>query len=267
MSRRSAVLLLSILYIPPLGVLDIVTGSDLSLLVLYLVPIAACAWFAGPWEAGGVAVLALGMWFTAQLAFPTHVDLPPAALIAWGSVEKAIVFSCLIALVARTRKLLEGERSKAVTDYVTGLPNRRAFNSALAACLAGGKGFSLAFMELEGLEDLRLDRGEAFVDALLRIMASVCRRTVPGYRYSDDRFAALLPGGDGVAAAKRMSALTEALSKEVLEAKEIDVLFKVGIAACADCGKVSASQVLRFLEGAMINLHGREGNQVEAFPI
>jgi GGDEF domain-containing protein len=266
MTRKSSVVLLSVLYIPPLGILDIVTGADLSLLVLYLVPIAACAWFAGPLEAIGVGTLALAGWMTAQLAFPTHVDLSPAALLAWGSVEKVLVFSALIALVAKQRRLLDSEHSKALTDYVTGLPNRRAFNTALAAAKEGGKPFCLAFMELEGLEDLYLDRGEAFVDSLLKAMASLCRKAVPGFRYSDDRFAALLAGLDGSAAVKRMSDLTDALSEEVLERKEVRLLFKVGIAVCANCGKVSAPQILRFLAGAMINLHGREGDRVEAFP-
>lgn len=265
MSRKAVVVLLSILYVPPLGVLDIVTGADLSLLVLYLVPVAACAWYAGPREAVGVAALALAVWIAAQIAFTTEVDLSPSALLAWGSVEKVVVFAALIALVVRTRRLLDAERSRALTDYTTGLPNRRAFNSALDRAKEAGKPFCLAFMELSGLEDLYLDRGEAFVESLLKIMASVCRRMVPGFRYSDDRFAAILREADGPAAIERMSALTDALAKDVLEQKGIDLQFKVGIAYCGDAGQVAVPQLLRFLAGGMINLHGREGDQLEAF--
>jgi len=136
MSKKRLAILLSILYLSPICLLDIVTGSDLSLLVLYLLPVGACAYYAGMGSAMGISAL--------------H-------------------------------------------DPVTGLLNRRAFNSALLGSLEAAQGFCLALMEIEGLEDIYLDRGEAFVDALLKRMAGILRARAVGYRYSDQRFAFLMP--------------------------------------------------------------------------
>jgi len=264
-NRRVLVVVLSCLYLPPLGVLDIVSGSDLSLLVLYLVPIAATTWWAGASEALGVSVLAFVVWLFAALAFPNHVDLPPSALIIWSGLEKVAVFTGTLLLVTRVRRLLDAEHKRALTDFVTGLPNRRAFNAAVETAKARARPFSLVFMELGGLEDLYLDKGEAYVEALLREMASVSRRRLPGFRYADDRLAVLLPEVDGPTAVKRLSALMEALDKEVLGRRGLDLAYKVGIAFCEKSAEVSLPHLVRFLEGAMVNLHGREGDQLEFF--
>ena len=241
------------------------SGSDLSLLVLYMVPVGACSWYAGKWVAVGMSALALAAWIVAQVAFPSHVDIPDAALVAWGIVEKIVVFGILIGLIVRVKKLIADERTRANTDYITGLPNRRAFNAKLVQAKEGGKAFSLVFMELGGLDDTYLDYGEAFVESLLREMAVICRRILPGYRYSDDRFATILAEVSGPAAVKRVEALMAALKTEVFERRRLDLRFKVGIASCADCEKLSLPALLRFLEGGMVNLHGREGHRLEFF--
>jgi GGDEF domain-containing protein len=265
MNRRNLAILLSILYIPPLSYADIGTGADLSLMVFYLIPIGACAWFAGTIPAIGAAVLAFVAWTIAQVAVPGDIDISPAFILVWGAVEKMLVFSGLILLVIRIRKLIAAERARALTDYATGLPNRRAFNAALVRAKAAGEPFSLAFLELEGLDALYSDRGEDFVDAILKQMAKVCRKLAPGYRYSDERFAALMPGLDGSAGASRMDALMERLVSDVLRPKGLDFRFKIAVAYCPEAAKLAIPQLLRFLAGAMINLHEREGNLVEHF--
>ncbi|MEI6874250.1 MAG: GGDEF domain-containing protein [Spirochaetota bacterium] len=265
MNRKTLAVLLSVLYIPPLGILDVVTGSELSLLVLYLVPVAACAWFAGRATALAVGLLALVTWVIAEIAFPTHIDLPESALIIWGGLEKLLVFSALILLVLRIKENLEVERNRAMSDFVTGLPNRLAFMAGMARVMKGGKPFSLVFMELGGLEDLYLDRGETFVEGLLKEIAATCKKILPGFRYSDDRFAAILSEVNGPTAVKRMSGLMETISDDILRNRKLDLRFKIGIAYCEDCSKVSIPHLIRFLAGGMTHLHGKDGDQLEFF--
>jgi GGDEF domain-containing protein len=265
MSRKNLAIVLSFLYLPPLCLLDIMTGSDLSLLVLYLLPIGACAYYGGKAPAIGISALALAAWVLADFVMPNDVDLPRSTLLVLGTIEKAVVFAVLIVLVLKMKSYIDAERSRALHDPVTGLLNRRAFDSDLARAIAAAEPFCLAFMEVEGLEELYLDRGEAFVDSLLKRMAAVCRVLAPGYRYSDQRFAAIMPGLGGEDASKRMSSLAAELGQVASGSAALVLVFKVGIAHCGEAGTVSPPQLVRRLQGCMIHLHGKAGDQVEAF--
>lgn len=266
MKRSRAALLLSLLYIPPLGVVDSITGSDLSLLVLYLVPIAASTWYAGLAEGIAISLVALATWVTADLLFPSHVDLPRQLLLVWGIAEKTIIFGLVVSLVLRLRNLLELERRRAFTDPVTGLPNRRAFNRSLGDTKTRGAPFSLVFMELDGLDDLFNEHGDTWTESLLREIAAVSKRFVSGFRYTDERFAAILPEVGGTTAVRRMGALMDAVTREALESKGLSSLhFKIGIAYCEAPAATSLSHLVRFLADGVRELRGKEGDRLEFF--
>ncbi|MGO8694679.1 MAG: GGDEF domain-containing protein [Rectinemataceae bacterium] len=265
MNRKHVLLALSFLLIPPIGLLDQITGSDLSLIAFYFIPLVLASWYGGLAYGGAAAFLAIVTWVLSNIAFPTHVDLPRAVMLIWGVAEKAIFFALVTATVWKLHTLLDREKYQAMTDFVTRLPNRRAFAAAIVRIIGEAQPFSLAFMELDGLEDIYLDRGELFVDRLLFEMASAGRELVLGYRYSDQRFAALFPETSGSTAVKKMSALMAMLDRDVLETRALDLKFKIGIAYCQNASQVSVPHLIRFLAGSMIFLHGREGDQLEFF--
>jgi diguanylate cyclase (GGDEF)-like protein len=89
-----------------------------------------------------------------------------------------------------------------VTDAVTGLGNRRAFDERIAAELTRnrryGHSFSLALVDLEGVETA-IDRlGQAAGDDALREVARILnthtRAIDAGFRVSADDFAIVMPG-------------------------------------------------------------------------
>lgn len=265
MEKKTALIVLSFFLVAPIGLIDQVTGSDLSLIAFYFVPLALAAWFGGPVMGGIVGALSIVAWVLSNVAFPSHVDLPPAAMLAWGVGEKAVFFALVVAVATKLHALLEREHRQASVDFVTGLPNRRSFIRAMQLTLAADRPFSLAFMEIDGLEDIYLDRGELFVDRLLSEMAATCRGLVEGFRYSDQRFVALFPELSGPTAVHRMSELMSALDREVLEAKGLELKFKTAIAYCEDSAKVSLPHLIRFLAAHMAVLRSKGGDQLEFF--
>lgn len=264
MDRKHWFIVLCFLIIPPIGLIDQVTGTDLSLIPFYFPPLVAISWYGGLGAGIIGTIVASATWAVANIAFPSQTDLPQAAMIGWSLIEKLIFFSLVASAVVKLHDLLDRESRRAMTDYVTALPNRRAFTAAMRETLAIQLPFSLAFVELDGLEDLYLDRGEIFVDRLLAEMAKVCRR-LRCYRYSDRRLAVILPEIDGPTAVKRMSSLMEALDGEVLGGRGLGIKFKVGIAFCQDSSKISIPALLRFLAGRMVYLHEKSGDQLEFF--
>lgn len=256
-------LALFFLLIPPIGLLDEVSGLGISLLPIYFIPIVLSSWFGGPAFGGAAAFLTIITWVISNIAFPNHTQLPMAVQLAWGTVEKAILFTLVTFAATKLHSLLDREKQRSLTDFVTDLPNRRAFMRALERTIGEAGPFSLAFMELDGMEDLYLDRGELFAEGLLFDIASVCSDRVQGFRYSDQRFAVLFPETSGPAAAKRMSGLMTALNRDVLGARELDLRLKVGIAYCEEGTQVSIPLLLRFLAGTMRFPRAEEGEHLD----
>jgi GGDEF domain-containing protein len=264
MRTKSFILLLSFLIVPGIGLIDQVSGDDISLIVLYLVPIALASWYGRALWGSAVALLAVGSWTVANIAFPTHVDLDPAVQRSFELAEKAIFFALAVAAASRLRANVEAEKRKGLTDFATGLPNRRAFAADLAGLQAGGGSLNVGFMDLAGVEELYLDRGETFVEALLKATADLARAVAATYRFGDERLA-FIAAGDPQAAAEGMRRLAARLEAEVYAPRGLSLRLKVGIAHCRDSRPVEAQALRKFLEGSMIFLRGQEGTQVELF--
>jgi GGDEF domain-containing protein len=265
MNKKAVLIVLSFLIIPSIGLLDQVTGEDLSLIVLYLVPISLASWSGGAIWGSLAGALAIASWATANLAFPVRVDLDPTFQNSWELAEKAIFFALAALTTAKLRGLMDAERKKGLTDFTTGLPNRRAFVSDLAAAQAEGGSLDVGFIELEGLENLYLEQGEAYVEALLKATAAMARGVVPTYRFGDERLAFILKGASNQLATDAGRKLAERIESETLSPKGLSLKPKIGIAHCRDSASIAPQALRKFLEGSMIFLRGKPGTQVENF--
>ncbi len=96
----------------------------------------------------------------------------------------------------------------ALTDGLTGLPNRRAFMEALSQSIArqrrDSQPFSVLYLDLDGFKQINDQHGHAGGDRVLTEVADVLRssvrRTDTAARIGGDEFAIVLVGGDGAEA-------------------------------------------------------------------
>jgi len=265
MNKKTVLIIISLLIIPGIGLLDQVSGEDLSLIVLYLVPIAFASWFGGAIWGSIAGILAIASWTMANLAFPVRVDLDPTFEHSWELAEKAVFFALAVITMTKLRALVDAEKRKGLTDFTTGLPNRRAFASDLAAAQAEEGSLDVGFIELEGLENLYLEHGEAYVEALLKAIAAMARSVVPTYRFGDERLAFILKGLSDQRATDAGRKLAERIESETLNPKGLSLKLKIGIAHCGDSASIAPQALRKFLEGSMIFLRGKPGTQVENF--
>jgi len=106
--------------------------------------------------------------------------------------------------VTRLRKHLEAVRIEAMTDGLTHLPNRRAFDQALERALkaadAKGETLSLAVIDIDHFKSFNDTWGHQTGDQVLRYVASVIARAGEGVRtaarFGGEEFALILPGDD-----------------------------------------------------------------------
>ena len=118
------------------------------------------------------------------------------------------------------RRAMHRMRDMAMTDGLTGLPNRSAMMAALDAAMAQRRGFTLLFIDLDGFKQVNDLLGHAAGDAVLKRVAEVLRQALrPGdavARLGGDEFCVLLTDA---AEAERLGerlrqALVERLARE-----------------------------------------------------
>jgi diguanylate cyclase (GGDEF)-like protein len=113
---------------------------------------------------------------------------------------------------SKTDEALQVASTAASTDYLTKLPNRRAFVASLMSRLAAaeeGAGFCLAVVDLDQFKFVNDSFGHSAGDELLNILAGRLSSAVPEIdlvaRLGGDEFAMILSGADNVLEADQLA--------------------------------------------------------------
>jgi len=130
---------------------------------------------------------------------------------------------------------LDDERSLSRVDFLTGIPNRRAFYEAVereaSRCKRYRRPFTLVYLDVDNFKTVNNDRGHEEGDRLLRSVAAklrkVTRQTDTVARLGGDEFAILLCESDVEAAVVATKGIERALIKLVQE-QSWDVSFSIG---------------------------------------
>jgi diguanylate cyclase len=116
------------------------------------------------------------------------------------------------------RAALEQAHEAAMTDALTGLPNRRAFGLALAGALTRPGPLSVALLDIDHFKKINDTQGHPAGDAVLRTLAECIgdwlRETDHAARIGGEEFAVLLPRVTGEEAAQLADKLRRAVAAE-----------------------------------------------------
>ena len=172
----------------------------------YYLSIAFAAMAGGVGVGAGAGLVATSL-YAAGVLINEHV--PSRELLTTGTLTRGITYVTIGALIgwiaSRNRLMVSELRVLAERDVLTGLPNTRAFESAITRRFAAGTPFALLVADMDALKDFNREEGfTAGNDALRRLADRLASSLGPDddvARVGSDEFAILasVQSSDGAA--------------------------------------------------------------------
>lgn len=158
----------------------------------------------------------------------------------------------------RIRRELETERSRALTDDLTGLANRRLFLDLLNQCVnqhsIDESPFALAYIDLDNFKAINDSQGHQAGDKLLQRIASIMQQACRGNdtlaRLGGDEFALIIRHVDQYGAEKMLLRLHQLVNQALIE-NSIPTSMSIGWAHSAQQEIASYRDLLHAADEAM----------------
>ena len=232
LSRRQ-LLHLAVLLLMLVIVLDYLTGPELSLSVLYLIPIIMTAWYVRISDAMVVAGVSALSWMAADIG--SGLDYSSHLVPVWNTLVRFALFALVVQLLARIKDQLQLLERLVVTDHLTGLKNRRGFQQLLAYEITRQgryrRPLTLAYFDLDNFKAVNDTQGHQAGDQVLirvgQVLGEGVRQVDTPARLGGDEFALLMPEMEVEVAIARL----QALRGQLLAAMEVGgwpVTFSIG---------------------------------------
>jgi diguanylate cyclase (GGDEF)-like protein len=227
------VLVASSIVVLLVGVVDILTGPEISLGIFYLLPVAFVAWFTGRWNGILYAIVSVLIERIAiSLGGTTYSHfLAPY----WNTTASLLLFLVVVYLLTEYKDRAEREEILARTDPLTEVANSRYLYTLaemeIERLSRYEHPFTVAYMDIDNFKEINDKFGRKAGDELLCLVASTMqnnlRITDTVARLGGDEFIILLPETKGDNALTIFFRLRQLLMA-ALHARGWEVTFSVG---------------------------------------
>lgn len=216
-----------------LGLIDYITGFELSFSFFYLLPITIVAWTAGRQAGLAFSVLCASIWFTSNLL--SGQTFSNQFVGVWNTLLRFGFYAVVTILLAELRHALEEERILASTDPLTGALNKRSFNQIAEKRMIFSEvnrhPYTMVYFDLDNFKSINDRLGHSVGDLALRTVAetiqSQIRNTDFLARLGGDEFAILLTDIDQTHAKPIVERIRMSLLDK-MKANDWEVTFSIG---------------------------------------
>ncbi|MCE9646192.1 MAG: GGDEF domain-containing protein [Chloroflexi bacterium] len=204
-----------------LGIVDYLTGNELSFSLFYLLPVSLAVWYVNPVLGLLISVLSAVTWLAADLSVGENFTHP--IIYFWNSLIRLAFFLIVTYLLSELRKSQTTIQALARTDHLTGLYNIRYFHELLEIELKRSgrykRSFTLVFLDLDDFKLINDRFGHAEGDQLIAFIGAELKWPLRGTdivsRLGGDEFAILLPETGQYAAKVVMSKIQNHLAGQL----------------------------------------------------
>ena len=263
--------LLGLLLIAVVGLLDLVTGYELSFSLFYVLPIVLVTWLLGRWSGLIAAFASALVWLWADTATGHAYSHP--LIPFWNTLIRLAFFVIITLLLFRLRMAMEREQALARTDGLTGAMNSRHFFTVAQAELERqrryGRPFTLVYIDVDDFKTVNDQLGHAAGDQVLRCIVDYAQNHLRALdvfaRLGGDEFTALLPETNESAARVVVTKLREGLLEEFRKTK-LPVTVSMGVLTC-NAAPATTDEMVKRADDLMYSVKrgGKNGVSYAAF--
>lgn len=231
--------IIGILLVVLVGVLDVLTGYELSFALFYLLPISLITWHAGKRLGVVTSVISAFVWFASDVMSGHPYSHP--AIPYWNSAIRFGFFLITSLLMSALKKALEDQEQLARTDNLTGAVNKSFFSELLQTEIDRsqrfGRPFTVAYIDLDDFKMINDRLGHSMGDKVLFTSVKQAKRQLRTTdiiaRLGGDEFAFLLPE-TGQSEARIVISRVHGCLLEEMHRNDWSVTFSIGVLTCID---------------------------------
>jgi diguanylate cyclase (GGDEF)-like protein len=238
-----------------LGVLDWLTGNEITVGLFYLIPIVLVTWAVSRRAGLLLSVLSALILLAAERAAGQIYSHP--IIYFWNTLIRASFFVIITYLVAELHRAQHEAHLAARTDYVTGVVNARYFTELLQMEVERIRRYphpiTVVFIDVDNFKRVNDLFGHKMGDEVLRVIAdelkAQLRSTDCIARLGGDEFALLLPSARQTDAESVVSKVHTHLREEMLR-RNLPITFSMGAVTCI-VPPYSAEQIINMADELM----------------
>jgi diguanylate cyclase (GGDEF)-like protein len=257
---------IAILFSILLGALDLKTSVEIHFLLLYLIPIFLGSWFVSREMGVYLAFFGSLVWFVADTLNGRAYS--SAWITYWNLLMRTSVFILFAVTQAQLRAKIDELSNLAARDFLTGLPNGRAFYQLAAKEMDRAFGLepmTLACIDVTGLQWVNDRAGYPAGDQILCTIAHTIQQHAPRPdlvgRSAGTSFLVLLPNTTSEAASPLLEQLRNAL-QEMRRKYSHPLIFHISAIAYAKAPRQIA-QLIHQAESQMTRMKGEKKDSIQ----
>ncbi len=196
---KSRLLGVAIILVILTGYVNHLAGVEISLSILYLLPLSLVSWFVGRREGGFIALASSASWYAPEWFFGGLYSHP--FIFYWNLAVMFSFFLIINFALSGFKKALEKEKKLATADSLTGVTNSRCFFDLVEKEIERSRRYrhalTLVYLDCDNFKNVN-DKyghqiGNRFLHFLATTLESNTRKTDIVARLGGDEFAILMP--------------------------------------------------------------------------
>jgi diguanylate cyclase (GGDEF)-like protein len=250
------------------GILDFLTGYELSVSFFYLIPIVLVTWFTGRRFGIVASVTSSFIWLITNVAAGQLYSHP--IIYVWNTLIRFGFFLFATFLLAALRTGLEHERELAHIDYLTGAINSRCFFDLVQTQIDRSKRdkdlpFTIVYIDIDNFKAVNDQFGHTTGDRVLQAIVNQAqiglRKTDVVARLGGDEFVLLLPETNQEAAQVVLSKLQHNILV-AMQQNNWPVTFSAGVLTCA-APPNSTDEIMGLVDELMYSVKRSSKNDIK----
>jgi diguanylate cyclase (GGDEF)-like protein len=263
---KTAILLISFLLVISVGVVDRLTGYEISFSIFYLLPIALVSWFNKRSHAVMISILSSAMWLWADI-YSGHI-YSHFAISVWNLIMRLGFFLMVAFSLLEIKKLLDNEQTFARTDFLTDVANSRAFyyfaQIEIDRSVRFSRPFTIAYIDIDNFKQVNDSFGHLQGDNLLQSVAKTIKDNIRSIdivsRLGGDEFAILFSETNE----ENAKIVLNKVQKELLgivKNNNWPVTFSIGAVTC--CKSCDLDELIKEADKLMYTVKESGKNRIE----